>query len=99
MGDSYQLSSIICVCDPKYATKHLSASSEEWQARSQVACSDLIVLNSRVDDNGGCFSIPIGPTSDLVTSINNDAAVENMYGPNDDAEACSPSYIGASASR
>ena len=85
MGDSYHLSSIICVCEPKYAAKHLSASSEEWQARSQVACSDLIVLNSRVDDNGGCFSIPIGPTSDLVTSINNDAAVENMYGPNDDA--------------
>ena len=82
MGDSYQLSSIICVCEPKYAAKHLSASSEEWQARSQVACSDLIVVNTRrVDEEDEKLR---SGTRELIASINNDASIESMIHQEED---------------
>ena len=43
------LASIVAVVDPSLAPRHLAPTSEEWQAREQLRCADLALLNFRGD--------------------------------------------------
>ena len=49
VASTFELASIVAVVDPSLAPRHLAPTSEEWQAREQLRCADLALLNFRGD--------------------------------------------------
>ena len=50
VASTFELASIVAVVDPSLGPRHLAPTSEEWQAREQLRCADLALLNFRGDD-------------------------------------------------
>ena len=50
VASTFELASIVAVVDPSLAPRHLAPTSEEWQAREQLRCADLALLNFRGDE-------------------------------------------------
>ena len=53
----FTVASIVAIVDPFLAPRHLAQDSPEWQARAQVRCADLVLLNAKgaapaVEDGG-----------------------------------------------
>ena len=71
--EHYELASITAVVNTTLALRHLGADSLEWQAVAQVACADLVLLNTH-----RAFGTPDADVNAVVSAQNPHAPVQPM---------------------
>ena len=67
----FEVVSIVAVVNAQLASRHLAESSVEWQARAQIACADLVLLNENASSDPA-------DASAFVAAINTEVPIEQM---------------------
>jgi G3E family GTPase len=68
--ERFEVASIVAIVDPILASRHLATEGDEWQARAQIACADLVLLNARSQgSNSISMSEACAAAEALVSSV------------------------------
>ena len=83
VSDVYEVASIAAVVDATLAPRHFAEDSAEWQARSQCACADLILVNTHVNTAHRMLNATAAMQSEaasLAAALNAEATIEMLPG-------------------
>ena len=80
ISQRFRIESIVSVASPQLAPRHLAADGPEWQARAQIAASDLVLLNQGCNPSVAPPATvePISPADSLIRALHSEVEIGQL---------------------